>query len=161
MIVRGPSVLDRDREITFMVEHDTERAALLPEPFLSDHRHRFDPAYAVPVADAAAAVHYWTDGAHVVGAVPDFDTSRLAPLLRAAGLEPGWHYHLIDIETLAVGYLHGAGRGAELLQRPWDSDVLSRLVGVEPPVQGQGRHTALGDARWARDVWDAVTAKSW
>jgi DNA polymerase III epsilon subunit-like protein len=36
------------------------------------------------------------------------------------------------------------------------SKWLSRKVGVEPPGEGVA-HTALGDARWARDVYDAVT----
>jgi hypothetical protein len=55
--------------------------------------------------------------------------------------------------------------GGELLDRvsewntiaapPWDSEVLSRAVGVDP--NAYERHTALGDARWARDIYDAVT----
>jgi hypothetical protein len=51
-------------------------------------------------ASAAAAVARWTHGAILVGAVPNFDTETLAPLLRQHGLTPAWHYHLVDVETL-------------------------------------------------------------
>jgi hypothetical protein len=38
---------------------------------------------------------------------------------------------------------------------PWDSDALSRLCGVDPPGEVE-RHTALGDARWAMRLYDAI-----
>src|SRR5690606_35277881 len=162
-------------------------------------------------------------GTHIVGAVPNFDTERIAILLRRFGFAPGWHHHLIDVEALAVGYLHGipgerppfpherlpwasdtlsravgvdphsATAGIATLRRrfgfapgwhhhlidaealavgyppgipgerppfpherlPWASDTLSRAVGVDP--DDFDRHTALGDARWARAIYDAIT----
>lgn len=148
-----------DVEVQFFVEHDEAKAARLPEPFLSDYRARYDPAAAITREEAASRVAAMTSGANVVGAVPNFDTERLAPLLRAADYEPGWHYHLIDVENLAVGYLANSGgqfSSWHSLMPPWDSDTLSRALGVEPPKQGEGRHTALGDARWCRAVFDAV-----
>lgn len=103
-------------------------------------------------------MHGWLDGAHIVGAVPDFDTRFLTELYRTQGfIPPRWHYHLIDVEALAVGYLHGVSAGPVDLALPWKSDDLSRAVGVEPP-SGDDRHTALGDARWARDLYVAITA---
>ena len=39
---------------------------------------------------------------------------------------------------------------------PWKSHDVSRHVQIEPPTPDV-RHTALFDARWARDVWDQVT----
>ena len=114
--------------------------------------------------DAAIVVSQKTHGAHLVGAVPNFDAETLAPLLREHNLIPSWHYHLVDVEALAVGYLEGqaeAGRqevdesitsGVAL---PWNSNDLSRAVGVDP--EGFDRHTALGDAKWARAIYDAVT----
>lgn len=171
-IIRDPG--EADVEMQFFVEHDEAKAARLPEPFLSDYRARYDPAAAITREEAASRVAAITRGAHVIGAVPSFDTQRLERLLFLAHAEvaakPGWHYHLIDVETLAVGFLAGVCRlgggsadedhtytwltGPPL--PPWDSDVLSRAVGVEPPKQGEGRHTALGDTRWCRDVFDAV-----
>lgn len=54
---------------------------------------------------AAYEVEKITRGAHLVGAVPDFDARTLDPMLRRYGLIPAWHYHLIDVEAMAVGWL--------------------------------------------------------
>lgn len=88
-----------------------------------------------------------TRGAHLVGNVVSFDAERLWKLLRKHGQCPMWHYHLIDVEAMTAG-LMGFGP-------PWSSDELSQAVGVEKP-SGDELHTALGDARWARDLYDAV-----
>jgi hypothetical protein len=101
---------------------------------------------------AAIKVAQLTHGAHIVGAVPNFDTETLAALLRNEGLIPAWHYHLIDIENLAVGFL--AARG-EPIAPPWRSDQLTEALGL-PPIPEDERHTALGDARWAQRMYDAV-----
>ena len=109
------------------------------------------PAYTSP-HDAAHQVARITHGAHIVGAVPNFDTECLAPLLRANGLLPAWRYHLCDVENLAVGFL--AGRG-EPIAPPWKSDDLGLALGVEPCPE-EDRHTALGDARWVKRIYDTV-----
>ena len=123
-----------------------------------------------------------TRGAHLVGAVPNFDTEVLGARMRANGICPSWHYHLVDIEALAVGWLNGRrsrqneivdgyplendGKEAPGLVRrnspgpwdvplPWKSDDLSRAIGVT--VSDEDRHTALGDAKFARAIYDAVT----
>ena len=113
-----------------------------------------------------------TRGAHLVGAVVSFDADVLGQRMRAHGICPSWHYHLIDVEALAVGYfaahagvlgrrelgeIPGPGRAGELRRLatpPWKSDELSAALGLM--VSEQDRHTALGDARWARDIYDAV-----
>ena len=102
---------------------------------------------------AAQVVRLWTHGAHLVGAVPNFDAEVLAALLRDNWLTPTWHYHLIDVENLAVGYV--AGREHVTILPPWKSDDLTRRLGVEPPSE-QELHTALGDARWAARIYDKV-----
>lgn len=89
-----------------------------------------------------------TRGCHLVGAVPSFDEERLRKLLRSNGACPEWHYHLVDVEALVAGKLG--------IEPPWDSDELSRAVGVEPDEDA--RHTALGDARWAHALYRAVFA---
>ena len=138
----------------------------------SAHVDPWSPAGAVTPGYAADVVARWTHGAHIVGAVPNFDAEVLAGLLRDNGLTPAWHYHLIDIESMAVGYLSGLSAhghssdtcaetpncdGDEMpLPLPWKSDALSRAVGVEPPTEEE-RHTAMGDARWAQRVYDAIT----
>lgn len=90
-----------------------------------------------------------TYGRHLVGAVVSFDAAFLTKLLRAEGVLPAWHYHLVDVEALVAG-MYG-------IVPPWDSESLSRLVGVDPSAFE--RHTALGDARWAQAMYDAVMAK--
>lgn len=114
--------------------------------------------------EALKDVEAVTRGAHLVGAVVSFDAEVLAARMREHGICPSWHYHLIDVEALAVGYLSrkALAIGAtdelsrELLAPPWKSDDLSRALGVA--VSDEDRHTALGDARWARAIYDAVTS---
>jgi len=170
-----------ERTCHMFIQHDTQRCAALPEPFLTDHRNRFpispNADWHPDVWSRRAAAETIADllggGTHIVGAVPNFDTERIATLLRRYGLAPGWHYHLIDIENLVAGWAHGVFRQAadDLARRglphdavdqgpalvtslPWDSDALSRAVGVDP--DDYDRHTALGDARWVRDQYDAI-----
>lgn len=103
-----------------------------------------------------------TRGKHLAGAVVSFDEERLRKLLRANGACPEWHYHLIDVEALAVGYLHGKGgmvagqEGGWLPGLPWNSDELTAALGVD--ISDLDRHTALGDARWAKAIYEAVVS---
>lgn len=104
-------------------------------------------------------------GAVVIGSNPGFDITFLTKLLQAHGRKLPWHYRPVDIATLAAGYRFGqAASGAyggdfafqaDYPQMPFKSYELSRAVGVEPPAK-EVAHTALGDACWARDVYDAV-----
>jgi DNA polymerase III epsilon subunit-like protein len=100
---------------------------------------------------AAELVARATHGAHLVGALPWFDTEKLAELLREHGLTPAWHYHLIDVESRCVGWQHAHGQDVPL---PYRSDDLSRLVGVDP--EQFKRHEALGDVQWAMALYDAT-----
>ena len=149
-----------DYPLHLFVEHDPEKAAALPESFRLDLQARFDPDAAVSPRDAARLINAITrpsaNGAkaHIVGAVPNFDTERLALLLNAHGITPRWHYHLTDVETLAVGWW--AGMSGTMLLPPWDSDAVSEQIGVQPPTDR--RHTAMGDAEWARAIFDHVSA---
>jgi len=107
-----------------------------------------------------------TWGAHLAGAVVSFDEERLRRLLRANGVCPGWHYHIVDVEALAAGWLAHKWGGLEdspddevrakavLHKPPWNSTDLSRAVGVHP--ENFERHTAVGDARWAKAIYTAV-----
>lgn len=136
-----------------------------------------DPYAAGDELTVLTEVEALTRGAHLVGAVISFDAEVLAARMRANGICPSWHYHLIDVEALAAGWcwargaaLDGGGpphagrtstdiRDAATLRTvarpPWDSGELSRAVGVNP--EDFGRHTALGDAKWARAIYDAIT----
>lgn len=107
------------------------------------HIGRTATATVKPITQAAPLIARLTHGAQIVGAVPNFDTEILERLLREQGLTPAWHYRLICVETLTAGHLRrhvgGLGKCAEAL-------------GI--PVEGA--HTALGDARTAMRVYDAV-----
>lgn len=110
------------------------------------------------------------DGAVLIGSNPAFDAEMLTHLLGRYFAQPRpWHYRTLDVVTLAAGSLYG--RAAERARRgvgawfpriaaamgwPWRSYTVSRLVEVEPPAPDVG-HTALPDARWARDLWDRIT----
>lgn len=163
----------RDEEWHFLVDHAPPTEEYLASDFAADYRARYDRDRAVIRAIAVHRIGLIFRGrAHMIGAVPSFDAERLGVMRRLAGFdEPDpWHYHLIDVENLAVGFLRGRARfdrdlsvqhGADLDQVlagfPWDSEVLSRAVGVDPDQFA--RHTAMGDVRWAKAIYDAVTAE--
>lgn len=115
-------------------------------------------------AEALAEFEYLSRGALIAGNVVNFDTEVIAARMRAHGLLPGWHYHLCDVEALAAGYLRGRAvlePGAEvassmlqIAEPPWDSGELSQALGIDPGKYE--RHTAMGDADWARDLYDKV-----
>ncbi len=106
-------------------------------------------------------------GAVLLGSNPDFDARFLRARLGAAV----WRHRTVDVPTLAAGFLYGQARAetrtlsartrspyadVQELTAGWRSYQLSAAVGVEPPAPGIG-HTALGDARWVRDLYDAIT----
>lgn len=95
-----------------------------------------------------------TLGAHLVGNVPSFDDHHLQRLLRRHNQCAMWHYHLVDVEALAAGSISAHDEVQHLAAPPWDSEELSRACYVDPDQYD--RHSALGDARWARDLYDAV-----
>ena len=158
MIRREPDGTEREKGLlVYDVDlRDADPASLAVGRFHERHVRGNDHPLANPAAPdapqvaeeakAAATVQRWTTGAHLVGAVPAFEDLGLEDLLYRHGLCPGWHYHLCCVENLAAGKLG--------LQPPWDSDELSRKLGVE--VSDEDKHTALGDARWAKAVYDAV-----
>jgi DNA polymerase III epsilon subunit-like protein len=91
---------------------------------------------------------------HIVGAVPSFDDAFLKRFVAAHRLPVTWHYHLIDVEALALGYMAARNR---VMALPWNSEDLSRAVGVEP--NDFERHSALGDARWAKAIYERVVGQ--
>lgn len=124
--------------------------------------------YVVPesrMGEWAALFAELTDGTHLVGAVISFDEERLRRLLRRHHACPTWHYHLVDVEALAAGWLGGRYEDERfaapddtgvIYRPPWNSAELSRAVGINP--DRFDKHTALGDARWARAIYDVVMA---
>lgn len=142
-----------EQEFHYFIDHDEIKCMQLPEFFLNDHRARWNADAALPLFDAMVRIDKITAGAHIVGACPNFDTERIAIGLKKLGLLPRWHYHLIDVENLSVGFLY-AHELVTKVTLPWDSDQLSKAIGVEPPTTA--RHTAMGDVFWARAIYDKI-----
>lgn len=116
---------------------------------------------------AAEILYGLLNGVVMIGSNPAFDAEMLTHLFGRYYDNPRpWHYRTEDIATLAAGFRFGqASTGAlggdfafpsDYPQQPYSSYGLSRAVGVEPPAK-EVAHTALGDARWAKAVYDAVT----
>ena len=143
------------------VQHDANKAVQLPAEFRADWARRYDATTAVPPFQMVKMLLDTIAGkAHLIGACPWFDQEFLRITFDAAGDTFPWHYHLVDVEALAVGAL---AKQAEPfsdqhayppLQPPWESDQLSRAIGVDPDEFD--RHTALGDARWAEAMYNTI-----
>lgn len=99
-----------------------------------------------PTSQFAEEFFRISNGVIWVGAVPDFDAYRIAQILRLNSLPAMWNYHLCDVENLVAGKLG--------ILPPWNSKELSEKIGID--TDKYEKHTALGDARWARDLFLAV-----
>jgi hypothetical protein len=156
----------RGVEFHAFVVHDPAAAAGLPEPFRTDHDERYDPGAALDADELAEWFAPVTApiGRHkpvLLGAVPAFDAIRLQVQF---GFDP-WHYRWICVETMAWTVLQLTTPAAPMLLPgagdplgiPWSSDAVTAAIGV-PRVPDAERHTAMGDARWARDTFDVAMA---
>lgn len=151
----------RNEHHTF-VQHDANQALQLPPEFRTDWANRYDHNTAVSSTELVKLLEDTiAPGAHLVGACPWFDQEFLREYFDHNDLHGAkfpWHYHLIDTETLCVGRLRALEDAGEdfdgKLRPPWNSNQLSRLVGVDPDAFD--RHTALGDCRWAEALYRKV-----
>jgi hypothetical protein len=88
---------------------------------------------------------------HIAGAVPNFDVEGFAAMFARHGLCWPAHYHLLDVGNIALGSLAARGKQVGL---PYTGEAVSELLGLD--MNQYEKHTALGDARWARDHYDAA-----
>lgn len=129
---------------------------------------RYSHETALPPAESIRHLAGLVAGRHLVGACPWFDSERLHRewlKIDPPRREHPWHYHLIDVENLAVGWLHGAAAFSTAHapsefwdgfgKLPWKSHDLSRAVGVDP-ADFEPKHSALADARWAKAIYEKI-----
>jgi hypothetical protein len=103
---------------------------------------------------ATMTVAQMTHDAVLVGINTGFDAAVLDALLRAHGLLPGWDYTPVCAKVRAAGWL--AGRGLIDPAPPWKTADVVEKLGILDATEDE-RHTALGDARLALRMFDAVT----
>lgn len=160
LITRDPGGPPRPRQwftdIADLSLGNADPASLAIGGFYDRHPYYRLSGVTAPETDILRAVEFLTRGAHLIGALPSFDTEVLGARMRAHGILPSWHYHTLDVEPAIAGWL--AGQGKPVPPLPWKSDLLSELAGVTPPGEGE-RHTALGDATWVMRIWDAIFTK--
>lgn len=101
-------------------------------------------------ADLIAVFEDLLRDAVLVGVNTHFDAAFLLAFMGTA--DPVWNYHLENIPSLALGYLHGKGLPAPAPGSK--STVLYEALGLTPDASVA--HTALGDAREVRKAWDLI-----
>lgn len=111
----------------------------------------------VTAEEVAATLAVLLNGAVVIGSNPDFDRGFLRSWLRRHGQVWAAHYRTIDVITLGWGRLIAAD-SQWAAQVPVSSHDVSRAHGIDP--DGYVRHTALGDTRWVRDLYRAITGQT-
>lgn len=174
MIVRDPGVAETEAaHHHYMLDVDQTTAdpyALTMSGFWERHPayRRLDPLsgpkrlwpMVTPDSEAAECIARVTHEALIVGANPSYDMDVLARFLRANGYIPTWDYHPYDVEAVAVGWLLGTGKAADVAKahQRWSSYRLSEACGVARPTE-EDAHTAMGDAKWARDWFDALNGE--
>ncbi|WP_435108132.1 hypothetical protein [Nocardiopsis synnemataformans] len=102
-------------------------------------------------------------GSVVIGSNPTFDKDMLTPLFAEHGQVWAAHYRMVDVITLGAGRLMGSPR-EELRETgylpptpPYKTTDISRAFGIDPG--DYARHTALGDCRWVKALFEAITGK--
>lgn len=140
--------------VEFTIQHDpTGWLDRLPDEFADDYRARFGHHLHSELG-AALEIHSVTRGAKIIGCNPGFDLERLTKLLERNGITPEWHYHPLDITSVALGFGVRGDVFGDCPANPFRSNVMSTAVGVQP--DDYARHTAMGDVLWTRAQWDAV-----
>jgi DNA polymerase III epsilon subunit-like protein len=89
-----------------------------------------------------------TEGAVLVGVVPDFDARHLLQACQRVGRTPNWDHHLIDVGTLAMPLL------AARPEVPRGVASLCLSLGV--PHEPERAHGALYDAQQTMRCFDRV-----
>lgn len=125
---------------------------------------RYDASTALTPARSIRRLMNLVGDRHMVGACPWFDSERLHRVILRDRLgqiprELPWHYHLVDVENLAVGFLMARGEFDGKVPFPWKSRELAKMLGVDQDqlrAEWGQEHSALADAEFARRMFEAV-----
>lgn len=109
----------------------------------------------IPEEEAALLLQDHLHDVHLVGKNPQFDAAFLEQFL---GKTP-WHHRMIDVGTLTWGWHNRECHAYEEphLDQPPNVEKTEALMQVYVPEDQ--RHTALGDARWAYEVFRKVVPR--
>lgn len=167
---------ERDQFMIQVFEESTELYEFNEDSKQYNHWERYDAASTISALAAAEHIkHMFRDNAHLVGMVPDFDSNALWRLIRdhSADSRAGfpWYYQVIDVDMIALGYFRGCLNGLaglnnpaakmnkhtleRLVSLPLNTNAASAYLGVPVPSDSE-RHTAMGDAKWTRNIYYAL-----
>jgi hypothetical protein len=133
-------------------------------------RERFDFTKACMPNQFAAWFADLTWGKSLIGAIPSFDEERIRRLCKQWGVVYNWHYHLIDIESMMLGWLMGNTNGHQATGHapfpeftlidsfPFKHSQLLEPMGIIVPESE--KHTALGDAKAVREAFMRIFGES-
>jgi oligoribonuclease (3'-5' exoribonuclease) len=172
----------RERRLTktWQLPVDVETADPVALEINKFHERRWDDDQLTSLVDFTVEFASWflvEEKTHWGGMIPSFDERRISEIFRevhGTEVEFPWHYHLIDVESMVLGYINGRAVGTDTephpmaVSPPWRSDVVTEGLkwpaeiifpgGPEIPVVDEAlRHTALGDAVWAADIYKFIT----
>jgi oligoribonuclease (3'-5' exoribonuclease) len=149
MVVRDPFDEAVDEEIGFAMAINL--AAADPRALeVNRYQQRLPELRRAQIDDAGALALLMTTlrGAIVVGNNVQFDLRFIEQFLvecESPDTTP-WFYSPVDLKALAAGRL-------SMGEPPWSTNKVADAAGVPIP---DGYHSALVDAKWNRDVYDAV-----
>jgi oligoribonuclease (3'-5' exoribonuclease) len=147
-ITEAAWITDSGQERVFFVEHDR-----LPSPWVLDNTDYLTRIARAPkVAFARVATILGFDcgpETYLVGACIAFDDRFLRAAYANTREVVPYHYHVIDVEAMAMGAL-----GLDTMP---PLKVLREKLGI--PGKNQAAHTALADAREVKLIWDALRAR--
>lgn len=98
--------------------------------------------------NAAVQIASITEGCHLVGQNVRFDERFVDNFLRSHGLTPRWNFRLVELSSLVAG--------VQGLMPPIKTGEIIEITGIT----NDASHTALGDARWDKKVFDWCMGKS-
>ena len=100
----------------------------------------------------AERVSSMTHGTILAGLNVSFDEGFLRRLFAedwdGDPVYPSWHYSTLDLKSAAAGKLGVIGDN-------FKSSELGEMLGIAPPLEVH-RHTAMGDAEWAKSFYHAI-----